>query len=583
MNKEVETFELFPNEEFKNLIENNGFDVLGEGIDVLKEGVSMMKEEIEKIIEEKKRETGKKSKYKVKTSVEVIDMDKFNKINKSTKNNKKKISRIIKDMEEIRINKDGCNSKKERCNCESCNAKFNSTRLFKMFYEEFDIDSFLNKITGKDYYYDLTDSYHYLLSSGDFEKMKNLIEHIMNDREDELYIFMSDYFRKSKNKEKERHYLIKFIQTQQEGVIDFRYMRAVLELGVSYLNSKILNKAGEYLTKLCSMISMKKTESKDNMYKIFAKNGYYYYGLYLEKIDLSDNIEYYFRLSSEEGNPLAMIKLIPYLEKNDKKEELMVYYEKLINMNDTTFLLDYAKLCRKLKQNKKALEILKKGFDKNILKCCEMIGDYYVKKKLYLKAIKWYKSETMMIIDNDYKTEMEVKTNKEINIFMKEIIEMNKKIGKCYLLKSYSCENEKLKKKYLTETKKIFDVCIEKGDLSVLFDMFIILIEEKDYETCELYCKYAEEKNYEKYRLLWGLLYFNQGKYEEMTNILQEGINEKETFEESVSNCACLLGYYYEKQKNYNKMKKYYKISSKNNIFSLSRLDFYENSQKFNY
>ena len=68
-----------------------------------------------------------------------------------------------------------------------------------------------------------------------------------------------------------------------------------------------------------------------------------------------------------------------------------------------------------------------------------------------------------------------------------------------------------------------------------------------------------------------------------MTNILQEGINEKETFEESVSNCACLLGYYYEKQKNYNKMKKYYKILSKNNIFSLSRLDFYENSQKFNY
>ena len=105
MNKEAETFELFPNEEFKNLIENNGFDILGEGIDVLKEGVTMMKEEIEKIIEEKKRETGKKLKYKVKTSVEVIDMDKFNKINKSTKNNKKKISRIIKDMEEIRINK----------------------------------------------------------------------------------------------------------------------------------------------------------------------------------------------------------------------------------------------------------------------------------------------------------------------------------------------------------------------------------------------------------------------------------------------------------------------------------------------
>ena len=181
-------------------------------------------------------------------------------------------------MEEIRINKDGCNSKKERCNCESCNAKFNSTRLFKMFYEEFDIDSFLNKITGKDYYYDLTDSYHYLLSSRDFEKIKNLIEHIMNDREDELYIFMSDYFRKSKNKEKERHYLMKFIQTQQEGVIDFRYMRAILELGISYLNSKILDKAGEYLTKLCSIISIKKTESKDNMYKIFAKNGYYYYG-----------------------------------------------------------------------------------------------------------------------------------------------------------------------------------------------------------------------------------------------------------------------------------------------------------------
>lgn len=573
MNKEAETFELSPNEEFKNLIENNGFDVLGEGIDVLKEGVTMMKEEIEKIIEEKKREIGKKSKYKVKTSVEVIDMDKFNKINKSTKNNKKKISRIIKDMEEIRINKDGCNSKKERCNCESCNEKFNSTRLFKMFYEEFDIDSFLNKITGKDYYYDLTDSYHYLLSSGDFEKMKNLIEHIMNDREDELYIFMSDYFRKSKNKEKERHYLIKFIQTQQEGVIDFRYMRAVLELGVSYLNSKILNKAGEYLTKLCSMISMKKTESKDNMYKIFAKNGYYYYGLYLEKIDLSDNIEYYFRLSSEEGNPLAMRKLIPYLEKNDKKEELMVYYEKLINMNDTTFLLDYAKLCKKLKQNQKALEILKKGFDKNILECCEMIGDYCVKKKLYLKAIEWYKSEAMMRIDTNYTKGYDSKTDKEIT-------RINKKIGKYYLLKSY--EDKKLKKKYLNETKQIFDLCIERNDLSVLFDMVILLIEEEDYENCELYCKFGEEKNYEKYKLLWGLLYFSQGKYEEMTNILQEGINGKETFEESISDCDCLLGYYYEKQNNYDKMKKYYEMSSKNNVFSLLRLNFYENSQKFN-
>lgn len=434
---------------------------------------------------------------------------------------------------------------KSNCDCDKC---ING----KKFMCDLDLDGFMEKIEKKSYYDDLTKVFSGIMKNADFDRIKQVIENIKNDDDTEIYFIIAEQSYIHKDKEKMEEYYLKFLKNKT--VIDSKYIRAMTILGIHYFKETIYDKSGEYLKKSCDMI-FQKIDCDTN--KAFIGHAFYYYGKYFEEINDENGAVKQYIISADSGNTHAIKKLATiYVNKEDNIQAIK-YINMLLNIKNYTMLLELCDIYKKQKDYVNMIKILTLGEENNMSICTLKLGEHYMRKRLYNKAIsKFNKIKGTFYSDGFPKEE----NFAEISLLLGSCYNQKRKMNK------YS-DFEKNKWSVLAKTN--YDNAIFDGKLEVIYRLVEILMEEKDYENCELYCKYGIEKEYIKSYLLMGLLHRNMNNHVKMKYYFELGI-EKGDLE-----CACAMGDFYDKNNDNEKMVFYYDLVKDDNLFACVKLGYH--------
>lgn len=388
----------------------------------------------------------------------------------------------------------------------------------------------MSKINGKEYYNDLTAIMEDSLINNNTKVINSIFDNIKNFNEKELCIIIAQCFKKDGN--------ISRMTENYKLASKYGSSKAMIILGIHYLECKQFDESKKYLYNALKN-TQKNKENKNLLAYIYNCLGQYY-----EKINNKDLTIEMYKKSTENDN-IVSLKSLCKIYYNDKNYEQAEIYINMLIKKDNFEYLNHLSLIY-LRQNKKKdmIRLFKLGEEKGVKECICNMGVYYLKKKLYRRAL----IKFLKLNENTHPCKL---TN----------------IGECY--EKLAKRHDEKREKYINLAKIYYYKGIKNKSCEALDYLGRILEEEGDYEACETYYNYGKEMNFENTDHLFAKLYFKQKKYDEMTKHLEKGSIKGDLY------CIYEMALYQEKLGNIEEMIKYLKQSCDYHCYSALKLCFY--------
>ena len=388
----------------------------------------------------------------------------------------------------------------------------------------------MSKIKGKEYYSDLTAIMEDSLINNNTKVINSIFDNIKNFNEKELCMIVAQRFKKDGN--------IPRMIANYKLASNYGSVKAMIILGMHYLECKQFDESKKYLYKALKN-TPKNKENKNLLAYIYNCLGQYY-----EKINNKDLTIEMYKKSTENNNIVSLKSLCEIYYNDNNYEQAEIYINILIEKDNFEYVNHLGLIYLKQNKKKDMIRLFKLGEEKGVKECICNMGIYYLRKKLYKKAL----ARFLKLSDNTYPCTL---TN----------------IGACYegLAKRH---NEK-REKYINLAKIYYDKGIKNKSCEALDELGRILEEDGDYEACEIYYNYGKEMNFENTDHLFARLYFKQEKYDEMIKHLEKGIEINDVY------CMYEMALHQEKLGNINKMIEYLERASEEHCYSALKLCFY--------
>ena len=375
--------------------------------------------------------------------------------------------------------------KNKTCNC--CTNSFDFNKDGKNF--SLDYKDTMEKIKHKDYFVDLTNILTHSLENNDYKTLSTMFENIRNFDEKKLYMIIGQHYKKQKDT---KNMIINY-----EKAIEQNSVQGMIILGMHYLKTDQFEDSKKYLDMAHSKVPTN-DENKNLMAYVLNCIAQYY-----EKIDNDEKMIEYHIKSSENGNIVSMKKLGELFYQDEDYVNAEIYLKMLHEKNNYDLITMLGLTYKKLRNQKKLVEIFKIGESKGIKECIHNLGVYYYEKKFYNKSL----SKLLELKDYNHP---DVLTN----------------IGECYEKKSKISKDEKLSKKYETLTKIYYDKAIAFGGEKALEKLGQILEDKNEYELCENYYYWAYDNNFENACKILARYFHKRETPEEMLWYIEKGIEE---------------------------------------------------------